>query len=43
MNLKAQKKCCCVQVSEVKKNRVGRSRNIFILDFYFFTNEQRLK
>ena len=32
----------CVQVSEVKKIRVGRSKNIFILDFFFITNVQRL-
>ena len=25
----------CVQVSEVKEIRVGRSKNIFILDFFF--------
>ena len=33
----------CVQVSEVKKIRVGRSKNISILDFFFHTNIQRLK
>ena len=30
-----KKKDSCVQVSEVKKIRVGRSKNIFILDFFF--------
>ena len=30
-----KKKDSCVQVSEVKKIRVGRSKNIFILDFCF--------
>ena len=30
-----KKKDSCVQVSEVKKIRVGRSKNIFILDFVF--------
>ena len=29
-----KKKDSCVQVSEVKKIRVGRSKNIFILDFF---------
>ena len=41
-----KKKDSCVQVSEVKKIRVGRSKNIFILDFFFITNlvtVQRLK
>ena len=37
-----KKKDSCVQVSEVKKIRVGRSKNIFILDFFFITNVQRL-
>ena len=39
---KAKKKDSCVQVSEVKKIRVGRSKNIFILEFFFITNVQRL-
>ena len=30
------KKDSCVQVSEVNKIRVGRSKNIFILDFLFY-------
>ena len=30
-----KKKDSCVQVLEVKKIRVGRSKNIFILDFFF--------
>ena len=29
-----KKKDSCVQVSEVKKIRVGRSKNIFILNFF---------
>ena len=37
-----KKKDSCVQVSEVQKIRVGRSKNIFILDFFFITNVQRL-
>ena len=32
---KAKKKDSCVQVSEVNKIRVGRSKNIFILEFFF--------
>ena len=40
--LRPKKKDSCVQVSEVRKIRVGRSKNIFILDFFFFTNVQRL-
>ena len=39
--LRPKKKDSCVQVSEVKKIRVGRSKNIFILDFFFITNVQR--
>ena len=35
-----KKKDSCVQVSEVKKIRVGRSKNIFILDFFFIINVQ---
>ena len=35
MWVKPQKKSSCVQVSEVKKIRVGRLKNIFILDFFF--------
>ena len=34
--VRPKKKDSCVQVSEVKKIRVGRSKNIFILDFFFF-------
>ena len=34
--LRPKKKDSCVQVSEVKKIRVGRSKNIFILDFFFY-------
>ena len=37
-----KKKDSCVQVSEVKKIRVGRSKNIFILDFFFIRNVQRI-
>ena len=33
--LRPKKKDSCVQVSEVKKIRVGRSKRIFILDFFF--------
>ena len=33
--LRPKKKDSCVQVSEDKKIRVGRSKNIFILDFFF--------
>ena len=33
--IRPKKKDSCVQVSEVKKIRVGRSKNIFILEFYF--------
>ena len=32
--VRPKKKDSCVQVSEVKKIRVGRSKNIFILDFF---------
>ena len=35
-DIRPKKKDCCVQVSEVKKIRVGRSKNIFILDFFFY-------
>ena len=42
VTLGQKKKDSCVQVSEVKKIRVGRSKNIFILDFLFITNIQRL-
>ena len=41
-NIRPKKKDSCVQVSEVKRIRVGRSKNIFILDFFFITNVQRL-
>ena len=41
-SLRPKKKDSCVQVSEVKKIRVGRSKNIFILEFVFNTNVQRL-
>ena len=34
--IRPKKKDCCVQVSEVKKIRVGRSKNIFILEFFFY-------
>ena len=34
--VRPKKKDSCVQVSEVKKIRVGRSKNIFILDFFFY-------
>ena len=37
-----KKKDSCVQVSEVKKIRVGRSNFFFFLDFFFITNVQRL-
>ena len=40
--VRPKKKDSCVQVSEVKKIRVGRSKNIVILDFFFITNVQRL-
>ena len=40
-NLRPKKKDSCVQVSEVKKIRVGRSKNIFIWEFFFITNAQR--
>ena len=40
--LRQKNKDSCVQVSEVRKIRVGRSKNIFILDFFFITNVQRL-
>ena len=39
---RAKKNDSCVQVSEVKKIRVGRSKNICIFDFFFITNVQRL-
>ena len=39
--IRPKKKDSCVQVSEVKKIRVGRSKNIFILDSFFITNVQR--
>ena len=42
ISLGPKKKDSCVQVSEVKKIRVGRSKNIFILEFFFITNVQRL-
>ena len=42
VTVRPKKKDSCVQVSEVKKIRVGRSKNIFILDFFFITNVQRL-
>ena len=42
LNSLGQKKGSCVQVSEVQKIRVGRSKNIFILEFLFITNVQRL-
>ena len=42
-SLRPKKKDSCVQVSEVKKIRVGRSKNIFILDFFFDTHVQRLQ
>ena len=42
IQIRPKKKDSCVQVSEVRKIRVGRSKNIFILDFFFFTNVQRL-
>ena len=34
--IRPKKKDSCVQVSEVKKIRVGRSKNIFILDIFFY-------
>ena len=40
--IRPKKKDSCVQVSEVKKIRVGRSKSIFILDYFFITNVQRL-
>ena len=40
--IRPKKKDSCVQVSEVKKIRVGRSKTIFILDYFFITNVQRL-
>ena len=40
--IRPKKKDSCVQVSKVKKIRVGRSKNIFILDYFFITNVQRL-
>ena len=42
LGLRPKKKDSCVQVSEVKKIRVGRSKNIFILDFFFIRNVQRI-
>ena len=39
--VRPKKKDSCVQVSEVKKIRVGRSKNNFILDFFFMTHVQR--
>ena len=39
--MRPKKKDSCVQVSEVKQIRVGRSKNIFILDCFFITNVQR--
>ena len=33
-NIRPKKINSCVQVSEVEKIRVGRSKNIFILDFF---------
>ena len=41
LSVRPKKKDSCVQVSEVKKIRVGRSKNIFILDFFFITNVLR--
>ena len=38
--IRQKKEDSCVQVSEVKKIRVGRSKNIFILDFFFIINVQ---
>ena len=38
--MRPKKKDSCVQVSEVNKIRVGRSKNIFILDFFFTTHIQ---
>ena len=32
--IRPKKKDSCVQVSEVRKNIVGRSKNIFILDLF---------
>ena len=40
-SIRPKKKDSCVQVSEVKKIRVGRSKNILIFDFFFTTNVQR--
>ena len=42
-NIRPTKKDSCVQVLEVKKIRVGRSKNIFILDFFSITHVQRLQ
>ena len=36
LQIRQKKKDSCVQVSEVKKIRVGRSKNIFILEFIFY-------
>ena len=36
--LRPKKKDSCVQVSEVKIIRVGRSKNIFILEYFFNYN-----
>ena len=41
ISIRPPKKDSCVQVSDVTKIRVGRSKNIFILDFFFITNVQR--
>ena len=41
--VRPKKKDSCVQVSEVKKIRVGRSKNIFILEKFFNTHIQRLQ
>ena len=38
--IRPKKKDSCVQVSEVEKIRVGRSKTIFILDLFFITNVQ---
>ena len=35
-DFRLKKKDGCVQVLEVKLIRVGRSKNIFILDFFFY-------
>ena len=41
--VRPKRKDSCVQVLEVKNIKLGRSKNIFILDFFFITNVQRLK